>query len=65
MTTLTINLQLTIQDPKFCLDKETIDVIKRKVELATQGQFAKEIWQLGEFQDAEVTNIQVIKSYEF
>jgi inhibitor of KinA sporulation pathway (predicted exonuclease) len=62
---LIITLELTIEDPNGPLDEVRICEIKALVEEATQGSFAKVMWNFGNYLDAEVKEVQVVESYGF
>jgi hypothetical protein len=62
---LLITLELTIEDPHGPLDGGHLARIKEQVEAATQGSFAKAVWNFGDFVDAEVKEMHVVESYGF
>jgi hypothetical protein len=62
---LIIMLELTIEDPKGPLDEGHLAQIKEQVEVATQGSFARAVWNFGCFTDAEVKEMHVVESYGF
>lgn len=61
---IVIMLALTIEDPTMNVEG-SIDFIKTKIEEASKGPLAEACWSMGNFVDAEVKDIHLIKSYGF